>query len=141
VKLPRVIFFASCVAFLIILFLLVHLLYQSFISGVNNVYMKWHLANHITSYHEKHMRWPSGWSDLMAELDQPKADGTPFPIAQIKNNIKCDFSRLHEFEAGRLDENAGVITSLDWMDMSFSGAEPHQLISDYFHERREKTKD
>ncbi len=108
---------------------------------VRNAYTQWGTADLIINYHKSHGRLPVSWAELEPEFQSGKGmflEQTTYP--DIAQTVSVDFSRLPELqELARTNASA-----TNWPRIiqpnrgtgNWAGAEPNQLIYDYFVELR-----
>lgn len=120
----------------------VPLLIWNALRNVEDCYAQWGAAEVVISFHDKHGRFPGDWSELELSFERggaPHAIGLSFE--QLREKAQIDFDRLHLLEETfeREDDIPEVITATSGRQVHYSGAEPNELVFQYFRRSRESS--
>jgi hypothetical protein len=125
------------IAVMVVLALAVFWIPREFRHVVDDSYAKWGTAEMIIAFYEDHKRLPANWDDLRPAFVTGSAfprGGLSFP--KIQNLVVVNFDRLGELQRASNEKVLPpVIQARDGRTAHWSGAEPNEMVFEYFHQK------
>ena len=104
----------------------------------NELYGQWAAAEMVISFHKQHHQLPATWEDLRPfYTDEGARHRNKMNFEELRSTIDIDFARLAKLEQLADTESPPkalpeVIQPSSRNQAHWSGAEPNQLVLDYF---------